>query len=260
MQKLEEELGESLFIRTTRRMELSEFGRKFLSAAVKIDEAVKEAEQTIYAWKGKKSNVVTLGTAHHAHLYEVTNSVMSFKQHFPDIQIRMIEKNMSSLKADFRAGRLSLVTAAIPSWEEPEGSFIKAGEICLCVLLPADHYLASYDTITLQHLNGMNLIIPEEGSIFAEGIRWMFYREGISAGFICQGSPDVGKTLLKTEKGIMIEEETIAARILEDGIVMRRLEPEIRYIYGLEYSLNLNENEKKFVKHIRKLFPEEQTG
>ena len=57
MQKLEEELGKPLFIRTTRRMELSDFGRQFLPSALKIDEAVREGMENIreYERNNRKS-------------------------------------------------------------------------------------------------------------------------------------------------------------------------------------------------------------
>ena len=45
-------------------------------------------------------------------------------------------------------------------------------------------------------------------------------------------------------------------KLKDDEIVVRPLVPDIRFIYGLEYSLKLNPNEKEFVKYIRKLFPD----
>ena len=49
-----------------------------------------------------------------------------------------------------------------------------------------------------------------------------------------------------------------AEQTADEDIVIRRLEPDIRFIYGLVYSLKLNPREKEFVKHVRKLFPEQQ--
>ena len=256
MQKLEEELGKPLFIRTTRRMELSDFGRQFLPSALKIDEAVREGMENIREYERNKANVISIGTAHNADLYQVTDSILSFRKAHPDIEIRMVEKNIAALQEDFLHGRLSLVTTAFPEWDIPKTPFIRAGENHLVVLVKKDHYLASYETVPLMHLSGMNLIVPEEGTIFADGIKYVLYREGIRARIIYQGSPNVGKTLLKADMGIMIEECKIAEKLKDDEIVVRPLVPDIRFIYGLEYSLKLNPNEKEFVKYIRKLFPD----
>lgn len=257
MKKLEEELGKPLFIRTTRRMELSEFGRLYLPAAERIDEAVRDSEKSIREYESRNARSITIGTSHHAHLYQVTDSILSFRRSHPDIQIRMIEKNLSALQEDFLRGRLSLVTMAFPEWDTPKAPFIKAGENHLVVLVPKNHFLASYDVVMLSSLSGLNLIIPEEGTVFSDGIRYVLFREGIRAGIIYQGSSDAGKTLLKADMGIMIEERKIAEQIQDEDIVIRDMEPDIRFIYGLEYSLKLNSNEKEFVRHIRKLFPEE---
>ena len=256
MQKLEEELGRPLFNRTTRRMELSEFGKQYLPSAVRIDEAVKDSLSSIREYERTEGNVITVGTSHNAHLYHVTDSILSFRKQYPGIQIRLIEKNLTALQDDFLHGKLSLVTMAFPAWNIPKVPFIQAGENHLVVLLPKDHFLASYETILVSYLNGINLILPEEGTIFAEGVQYVLYREGIRAKIICQGSPAFGKTLMKAGMGIMIEEQKIAEQIKDDDIVVRALEPDIRFIYGLEYSLKLNPNEKEFVKHVRKLFPD----
>lgn len=48
----------------------------------------------------------------------------------------------------------------------------------------------------------------------------------------------------------MVQDRTIAERYLQDGIVLRELEPEISYVFGLSYAETLREPEQAFVQFI----------
>ena len=50
--------------------------------------------------------------------------------------------------------------------------------------------------------------------------------------------------------GVMVQDRTIAERYLQDGIVLRELEPEISYVFGLSYAETLREPEQAFVQFI----------
>ena len=77
IQMMEKELG-PLFVRSTRKIELSANGRIYLPWAKKITAAQQAAEAALKQSAKEHSAAITVGIAHRADLYLVTNSVMRF--------------------------------------------------------------------------------------------------------------------------------------------------------------------------------------
>ena len=66
---LEEELGTLLFVRNTRRVELSEAGRIFLPEARRIVLATKAARDAVLAVRGGLAGRLSIGTIQNLHLF-----------------------------------------------------------------------------------------------------------------------------------------------------------------------------------------------
>lgn len=253
IQMMEKELG-PLFVRTTRKIELSNQGKIYLPYAVKIAEAEQKAEAAVKHYTKDNSTTFRVGIARHADLYFVTDCMVQFHHEHPEIQLEMIEENLSGLQNDFDNGRLNVVTMAFSDDNYPKQGFIKAGVIDLIAIIPKHHFLASYDYIPLHRLNGLPLILPESGSIFNVRVCDIFERDGIVPEIVYQGSTVSGLRMLKEGMGIMIDTKPVAETINDDNLVIRSLMPNISFTFGLEYSEKLSNSEYQFVKFIQRLF------
>ena len=255
IQILEKELGSPLFTRTTRRMELSEFGRFYLPYAKRIARLNDETDRAVQLWQKKNTATVTVGISHYAHLFSITESIAAFRKENPDIVLRMVEKSISGLHSDLREGLLSLITVAYPAGAELPDRFIKAGESHLVAVVPDTHILATYSVIPLYHLSGRTVLLPEKESLFERLFLAVTEREGIEPNVTYQGSLKNRLELVRQESGIIIDEERVASEQIRDtSLLILPLEPEIRFVYGLEYASRLNTNEYRYMKFIRDRF------
>lgn len=58
--------------------------------------------------------------------------------------------------------------------------------------------------------------------------------------------------LLHEGMGICLMDQLIARTQLTDTLVLRKLEPDVSYVYGLEYQEPLTKNEQIYVRYIQK--------
>ncbi len=255
IQMLEKELGNDLFARTTRRIELTEFGRFYLPYAEKQKALSEDTAKAVQRWKKHNTAAITVGISHHAHLFSITASIAAFRKANPEIPLRMVERSLEQLHKDLLEGKLSLITMAYPKGQLLPERFITAGESNLVAVLPSSHILATYQVIGLYHLSGRPLYLPEEHTLFADLIRDALLREGIHTDIMYQGSLPTRIDLMKQEPGILIDEARVVQEIIKDeSFVIRPLEPQVGFVFGLEYAERLNAGEYRYMKFIRDLF------
>ena len=255
IQKLEKELGNPLFRRTTRRIELTEFGRFYLPYAEKQKALSDDSMKAVQRWQKHNNAAVTVGISHHAHLFSITASIAAFRKANPDIPLRMVEHSLEQLHKDLSEGRLSLITMAYAKDRQLPDRFIPAGESSLVAVLPASHILATYEVVPLYHLSGRPLYLPEEHTLFADLIIDALMREGIRSDIMYQGSLPTRIELMRQDPGILIDEERVVRESIKDGsFVIRPLEPDVGFVFGLEYAERLNAAEYRYMKFIRDLF------
>jgi len=258
IQFLEKELGEPLFVRSTRKMALSPFGRSYLPYAKKIAEANRLAEKAIQDYHAKTYSTVLLGSSPNAELYSITDCVLGFSREYPDITVNIIEKNLNDLEEDYSNGQISLTTMAYPDWQKNKRPFVPAGRSRLVAVLPKDHFLSSYDVIPLYRFDGMNMMIPEENSILNMFIRHVFTREGVYPNIVYQGGLKSRLRMCKEGMGIILEEEKIILDQVRDDFVIRPFYPEISFAYGLQYAENLTRAERLFLNYTKNYFKKDQ--
>lgn len=96
IQKLEEELGVQLFIRTSKGMELTPAGELFLEEARNIRSAVQQAaERTQRAGQGRLGRL-DIGIFGSAILDSIPAILLKFRESFPDVEVALhnMDKNM----------------------------------------------------------------------------------------------------------------------------------------------------------------------
>jgi len=253
IQMMEKELGEALLKRTTRKVELTEFGRAYLPWARKLADMDQKTERAMNEYVSNRSNTVRIGITHNPQLYYITDIMMRFRQEHPSILIYAVEGDLTDLEHDFENGVFHLVTMAFPEWEKPKSRFIPAGSSCLVAVLPKEHILASYEEIPLYRLKNINMMLPGKSTMLYTSLMHVLDREGIKPNIVYEGSLSGNLDMLRNDMGLMIMDEKVASLIHEDDVVVRKLQPEIRYIFGLEYGTNLSRAERTYVNFARKI-------
>lgn len=251
IQSLERELGHPLLIRTTRNVALSDYGQVYLPFAKQIAESVREAEAATLAYEKQQDAKTIIGVSRNPDLFLATELIAGFRREYPHIQIQIFEGSLNELRREFSEGHINLVSMAYPKQEMPRHRFIPAGESCLTAIMPQDHFLAEYKAIPIRCLENVPLLVPEQTSFPFQYLLRMFRQEGIHPNIVYQGNSTGIGHLLNEGMGILIQDQAIAGTQIDERLVIRKLEPDISYIYGLEYGARLTKNERTYVNYAK---------
>jgi DNA-binding transcriptional LysR family regulator len=112
---LERELGADLFVRSTRRVELSEVGRALLPEARRVLEAAAAAREAAAAVEGLLRGVLSVGIMQIHGAVDLPALLGRFHLEHPDVEIRLRQAAAPLLVDEVRGGELDLAFVALPS-------------------------------------------------------------------------------------------------------------------------------------------------
>ncbi len=255
IQSLEKEIGHPLFNRSTRTMELSEYGKLFLPYAKKIVAEKNKADSVLSEYESQLTGKMNIGVAHQPELYTITDYLLLFRRAYPNISLNCFEGPIDELENEYESGRLNLITTAEIEWKRfpDDGVFIPFGESRLVVLLPEDHPLAEMTTIPLSALAGVPLLSPKRTYFSYQCFIHYMAEEGITPDIVYQGSVSGCTQLLKEGMGVLVQDERVVETQREEGLVVRKLDPDIVYTFGLLRRKKLTQNERAFLAFVDKV-------
>ncbi|WP_081240087.1 LysR family transcriptional regulator [Streptomyces viridosporus] len=108
---LERELQTPLFVRTTRRVTLTEAGRALLAEAERILAQVRAAHEAVAAVQGVLRGTLALGAEQCIAGVHVAELLAAFRRRHPDVEIRLRQWGSAALAEEVAAGRLDLAFA-----------------------------------------------------------------------------------------------------------------------------------------------------
>ena len=160
---LETELGADLFVRSTRRVELTQVGQAFLLEATRTVASAAAAKNAVAAIRGILRGTLSVGTEQCLGVVNLPKELGCFRQQHPGVEVRLTFDGSTNLVDKLASGQLDLALIAIcdpalrgielvPLWSE---SFV--------VLCHPSHRLASRPRVELEELVGESLIgfLPE---------------------------------------------------------------------------------------------------
>ena len=156
VRKLEDELGTTLFDRSTHRVQLTDAGRVLLPEARATLAAATAARDAVDAVRGGVRGTVLLGTmqAQGMRAIDVPGLLAEFRRDHPFVQVhvRHAAGGSSEMAAQVREGRLDLAFVSLPNQEPPGVQLTTLAREPIMVLAPAGHPLAKRRTVTLAAL------------------------------------------------------------------------------------------------------------
>lgn len=251
IQAFERQLGRQLFVRTTRRMILTEFGAYLLPYARHALESQDELNEAIGRWDKEESSVVEIGCSVYSHLYTMTENVIAFRRKYPNITVRPVEFPLEELTAEYEKGRFNLITMAYPNEKPVPSNMVVNGHGRLVAVIPKDDELSSASSISVSQLKNRPLLIPPIRNAFNRMFRQICANEGIIPNVVSETRIETNLRLLKEGMGVVIETRRIALQQADPDVVIVDLEPRIDFYYGLLYREKLSRNESLFVKYVR---------
>lgn len=151
---LEEELGNSLFIRTTRKVELSGFGSAFLPYAVQIDRIRQEYTAATATSPLPESKKLVIGMLPFSVIYDLTDLIPWFKNEYPSYQLEIVSGETEELRELLRRRQCdAVIVRELPGKEEEFCRLIYTTDP-MTAILPAVHPLAREKRISLSQPGG----------------------------------------------------------------------------------------------------------
>ncbi|MFF9299150.1 LysR substrate-binding domain-containing protein [Streptomyces althioticus] len=139
---LERELQTPLFVRTTRRVTLTEAGRALLAEAERILAQVRAAHEAVAAVQGVLRGTLAVGTEQCIAGVHVAELLAAFRHRHPDVEIRLRQWGSAALAEEVAAGRLDLAFAYRVDAEPDQLRVVPLTGEPMTVLCHPDHLLA----------------------------------------------------------------------------------------------------------------------
>lgn len=184
---MENELGVFLFDRSTRRVELTEYGKALLPHARNITRSEFEYSSLFRQMQNREKGVMTLGSIPPMAQYGIVGLIAAFQNEYPESHVTILEEDSQNLIHLLREKKCELIFLR-ESKLDFEKNFLDDHELVripfvqdrLIALLPSGHPLAGKAQVALRELKNENFCLIKEGTLLYE----MCVNACQSSGFI----------------------------------------------------------------------------
>lgn len=161
IRQLEEELGTQLFLRTGKRVMLSEAGSLLLLYTDKIFQDLKHAGMAVRELSARQKGRVRLGTGASTLIYRLSAILNDYSRRFPEIELVVVTGTTEFLLAGIRSDQLDLAIVMSPA---PEAGLAVTplGQEELVVVLGKQHPLANKKLLKPEDLARLRFIMYEK--------------------------------------------------------------------------------------------------
>lgn len=172
IKSMEAELGASLFTRTTRKVELTEFGESLLPYAREITRLQFEYSRKLMQIKNHQEGLITIGSLPAMAQYQITDTVLEFQKTCPENKVKIIEDDSRVLTELLLQKTCELVflretgntNCHVPE-EQDMLERLPYKQDHMVAVLPRNHVLAARKELTLQDLKQEAFALIKENTV-----------------------------------------------------------------------------------------------
>jgi DNA-binding transcriptional LysR family regulator len=224
---LEEEFNEPLFLRFGRRIQITPTGEKLLQLSHRVFADIRETTGDILDRKQKLTGTLRLVGGMTVCLYVFPTLLQEYREHHPDVDIKVITGGTPRLVRKLRSGAADLGLLTLPI-DDPALVTLKAIEEELLVVMPRGHHLAQQPAIDAAALVKQPFILFETGSNTRRVIDQFFVRADIQPRIVAETeNVEIIKSMVATGLGISIVPYQAVAQEISGGTLrVARIEGE----------------------------------
>lgn len=221
LKSLEEELGCSLFDRTSRKVELTVSGEKLLNEAEDILVRLEAARHMVHSWSDWRKGRLRIGASPTACQYILPAAIREFKESFPGITLQIEQANGPRLMEIVGQGKVDLSIQPAAGATGDDVSVVELGEDELAFLLNPLHPWAQKGRVVREEIVEQRFILTGRNTNSYELISDYFRPERINIlPFIEISNEAVIKQLVELDIGIGIFPTWVAAKEINEGLLV----------------------------------------
>lgn len=188
LQKLEDELGELLFDRTSNGMQLTAAGELFLGYAKQSLSRLEDGVTALQSLRGLEKGSVSLGGGVTSTTYLLPAIIGEFARRYPGIRLLVHEKASADVLVDVEGGSIDfgVVTLPIPMSSLSVLDYQPWVRDELVLLVPKGDGLEGSAGFRWRDLEGIPLVMFEEGSAIRKQIDARIAEAGVSVDVVME--------------------------------------------------------------------------
>jgi DNA-binding transcriptional LysR family regulator len=219
IKQLEILLRAKLFNKVGRRMQLTEPGKLLLVYAQKIFDLEHQAESALKTMKIPKKEAFHVGTTRTYARYLMPNYISAFHALYPGVSVSLSEGSSKEMIQSLFQRKNELAIVANTNYPKTMHTIVFRKEEVL-LISSADYPLNEKETVTLEELSKIPLIMPEEGSGTRKLIADMFKNRGYTPAILYEASNlECIKELLIRGEGLSFMVRPVVEKELSQGIL-----------------------------------------
>jgi DNA-binding transcriptional LysR family regulator len=163
--ELEKELGKQLFVRSGRKMVLTEDGMFLRSRAQEIVELADRTGEELSAGSGDVHGDIYIGAAESLSLHGLAEIIADFRREYPHCVFHFHSGTLDDVYEKLNRGTIDFAAVVEPF--EPEGCEVTVmpGEDRMGIVIRKDHPLAEKETVTAADLCRLQLILTTRANM-----------------------------------------------------------------------------------------------
>ncbi|MCC8013705.1 MAG: LysR family transcriptional regulator [Eubacterium sp.] len=172
LSKMEEDLGVQLFVRGKKGITLTNEGVLFRRRAGEIVELAEKAQQELMESDRFIDGEISIGCGEMAAVQLIPKLFMSFKEKYPKVHLNLYTGNADQIKQRIDSG-LTDIGLLLEPVEVEKYKFIRLNIVeNWIVVMPAGDSLAEKQSVSVNDLAGLPLILPHRQSVRNEIESW----------------------------------------------------------------------------------------
>ncbi|WP_102346289.1 LysR family transcriptional regulator [Bacillus sp. Marseille-P3661] len=189
IKKLEDELGVSLFTRSTRSVKLTQAGEEFLLYAKRIFNEIEGAKNAMTEYTQLNKGNLRIGVIKSVIYFGLSELLSDFRNKYPGINIELYEGSSYALLKKLHSSEIDVAFISTPYCENSELEFKFYPMIYddLVVVLPKDHHFAARKYIDITELSAETFLVLKS-SVNHHIISQSFQKAGFEPSFIFSGN------------------------------------------------------------------------
>jgi DNA-binding transcriptional LysR family regulator len=219
IRQLEDHLGVTLFIRTSKGMTITSQGQSLLEKAQIILKNADEMQQLAQSMGSHVKGHVTLGINADSRFLRTTNIIQSvYKQH-PSITLEIITSSTGDIIDAVKSGRMDC-GFAFGDVSNQKLSITFLADVQLEIAIPVKHK-AKFESASLAQLSQLPWIVPDNRCPFLETVKGHLDKKGIELAEKIVANDDVSKqAFIDNGVAVTVLEKAEAVRLAAQNKVL----------------------------------------